>query len=73
MTYVKVTPRRFIREFSRFSRQARRGKPVLIEARNGSQFLFHFLGESARPRRCEEALPTSFTEKWDLDRPVIAP
>ena len=71
--YMKATPRRFIRGFSRFRDQAQQGEPVLIEARNGAKFLFHRVGESARPWRCTEPLPPSITATWDLDRPAIAP
>jgi hypothetical protein len=71
LTYMKVTPREFIREFPRFRERALQGEPVFIEARNGTKFLFHRVGESVRPRRCPEPLPTSVTDRWELDAPAI--
>jgi hypothetical protein len=68
---MKVSTRKFIREFSRFRSQARQGEPVVIEGRDGTRFLFHVIGGAAGPGRCKEALPRSVTDRWDLDSPAI--
>jgi len=45
----------------------------MIEGRDGTKFLFHRVGESARPRRAQEPLPKTLTDKWDLDSSGLGP
>lgn len=67
---MKVSARKFVRQFSRFRERAERGEPVLVESR-GAQFLFHRIGNTSRPRKVEIPLPKSVTERWDLDRSAM--
>jgi hypothetical protein len=73
LTAMTVSPRKFVRQFSRFRDQAEHGEPVVIQGRNGTKFLFHRVGQAARPRRAPKPLPASITQQWDLDTPAISP
>lgn len=70
---MSVSTRKFLRDFPVFRRQAERGETVLIEARDGTKFVFHRVGDAPRPRQTESPLPRTVTDDWDVDGRAFSP